>query len=244
MRTKISLLKLLPTKYLRLMASFAALALLISACSANIGPGGGATKVSFHTEDDVELSGYVFGSHTIGVVLSHMQSTDQQSWWPFARILRDKGYQVLTYDFRGYRDSQGEIDIDNIDMDVKAALDFMESNGTSKVFLIGANMGGTASLKVASRDIVAGVITLSAPPAVEHLDAREDVATIAAPKLFIAARDDLFYARSVDLFDQTSQDPKERQIVDGRAHGTDMLSGSSGPRVQGLIVDFLRRHVE
>ena len=192
----------------------------------------------------MELSGYLFGSHTTGVILSHMQSTDQQSWWLFARILKDKGYQVLTYDFRGYRDSQGEIDIDHIDMDVKAALNFMQSNGTSKVFLIGANMGGTASLKVASKEDVAGVITLSAPPAVENLDAREDVTTIAAPKLFIAARDDLFYARSVDLFDQTSLDPKERQIVDGNAHGTDMLSGASGPRVQGLMVDFLRRHVK
>lgn len=244
MKTKISLLKLLQTKSLRLIAASAALALLLSACNANIGPGGGATKVSFHTEDGVELSGYLFGSHTVGVILSHMQSADQQSWWLFARILKDKGYQVLTYDFRGYRDSQGEIDIGRIDMDVKAALDFMQSKDTSKIFLIGANMGGTASLKVASREDVTGVITLSAPPAVDALDAREDVTTIGVPKLFIASRDDLFYARSVDLFHQTSQDPKERQIVDGLAHGTDMLSGASGPRVQGLIVDFLRRYVK
>ena len=105
-------------------------------------------------------------------------------------------------------------------------------------------MGGTAVLKVASREEVAGVITLSAPFAIEGLDAREDVKTISAPKLFIAARDDKFYARSVDLFEQLSLDPKERQIVDGSAHGTDLLSGDSGPRVQGFIVDFLRRYTE
>jgi pimeloyl-ACP methyl ester carboxylesterase len=161
-------------------------------------------------------------------------------------VLKDKGYRPLAYDFRGYRDSQGEVDIDNIDRDVQAALDFLKSGGVSKVFLIGASMGGTASLKIASREEVAGVITLSAPWAIEGLDAREDVKTLSAPKLFIAARSDTngFYARSVDLFDQTAPEPKERQIVDGSAHGTDLLSGDPGPRVQGLIVDFLRRYAE
>ena len=235
-------MNLLPAKLLSLLV--VALTLLISGCSSNSGPGGGATQVSFNTEDGIQLSGHLFGSGDVGVVLSHMKPADQESWWPFARVLKDRGYQALAYDFRGYRDSEGEVDIDNIDRDVQAALDLIKSKGVSKVFLIGACMGGTASLKVASREEVAGVITLSAPFAIEGLDAREDVKTLSAPKLFIAARDDGFHARSVDLFDQTSPEPKERQIVDGGAHGTDMLSGDSGPRVQGLIVDFLRRHAE
>jgi pimeloyl-ACP methyl ester carboxylesterase len=242
MRTETFLLKLLPVKPLSFLA--VALALLITGCSSNPGPGGGAAKVSFNTEDGIQLSGYLFGEGDVGVVLSHMRPADQESWWPFARVLKDKGYQVLTYDFRGYRDSQGELDIDNIDKDVQAALDFLKSKGVSKIFLMGASMGGTASLKVASREDVAGVITLSAPPVIEGLDAREDVRVISAPKLFIAAREDLGYARSVDVFDQTAPEPKERQIVDGNAHGTDMLSGDSGPRVQGLIADFLRRYSE
>ena len=221
-----------------------ALALFLSGCSSSIGPGGGADKVSFSTEDGIQLSGHLFGSGGVGVVLSHMFPADQESWWPFARVLKDKGYQALAYDFRGYRDSEGDVDIANIDMDVQAALDFMNSEGVSKVFLIGASMGGTASLKVASGMEVAGVITLSAPPAIKGLDASEDVMTISAPKLFIAARDDLFHARSVDFFDQTAPDPKERQILDGSAHGTDLLSRDTGPRVQGLIVDFLRRYAE
>lgn len=232
-------MKLLPVKLLSLLT--VALALLITGCSSNPGPGGGATKVSFNTEDGIQLSGYLFGEGDVGVVLSHMRPADQESWWPFARVLKDKGYQVLAYDFRGYRDSQGELDLANIDKDVQAALDFLKSKGVSKIFLMGASMGGTASLKVASREDVAGVITLSAPFAIEGLDVSEDVREISAPKLFIAAREDGLYTRSVDLFDQTSPEPKERQIVDGNAHGTDMLSGDSGPRVQGFIVDFLRR---
>jgi pimeloyl-ACP methyl ester carboxylesterase len=242
MKTETFLLNLLPAKLLSLLV--VSLTLLMSGCSSNPGPGGGATQVSFNTEDGIQLSGHLFGSGDVGVVLSHMKPADQESWWPFARVLKDRGYQALAYDFRGYRDSEGEVDIDNIDRDVQAALDLIKSKGVSKVFLIGASMGGTASLKVASREEVAGVITLSAPFAIEGLDAREAVKAISAPKLFIAARDDGFHVRSVDLFDQTAPEPKERQIVDGDAHGTDMLSGDSGPRVQGLIVDFLRRHAE
>ena len=235
-------MNLLPTKFLSFLA--VALALFLSGCGSSIDPGGGADKVTFNTEDGIQLSGHLFGSGDVGVVLSHMRPADQESWWPFARVLRDKGYLALAFDFRGYRDSGGEMDIDNIDRDVQAALDFLNGKGVSKVFLIGASMGGTASLKVASRQEVAGVITLSAPFAIEGLDAREDVQYISGPKLFIAAREDKFYARSVDLFEQMAPDPKERQIVDGNAHGTNLLDGDSGPRVQGLIVDFLRRYSE
>ena len=88
------------------------------------------------------------------------------------------------------------------------------------------------------------MVTLSAPWAIDGLDAREDVTAISAPKLFIAAREDLFHARSVDFFDQTAQQPREHQIVDGNAHGTQLLFGDSGPRVQGLIVAFLRKYTE
>ena len=176
--------------------------------------------------------------------MSHMRPADQESWWPFARVLRDKGYQALAFDFRGYRDSQGEVDIGSIDTDVEAALSFLESRGASEIFLVGASMGGTASLKVAARSDVAGVVTLSAPPLIEGVNAMEDLRRISAPKMFIAAREDVFYSRSASLFDQESGDPKERHVVDGAAHGTDMLYGDSGPRAQGLILDFMRRYSE
>ena len=218
--------------------------LLAAGCSTNPGPGGGAEKVSFATQDGVQLSGHVFGTGQVGVVLSHMRPADQESWWPFARVLRDKGYQALAFDFRGYRDSLGELDIDSIDKDVEAALSFLGSRGASKVFLVGASMGGTASLKVAADSDVAGVVTLSAPPLIEGVNAMEGLQLISAPKMFIAAREDGFYSRSASLFEQRSGDPKERHVVDGAAHGTDMLYGDSGPRAQGLILDFLRRYSE
>ncbi len=236
--------RLLPARRIGVPVLALVLALMASGCSAYLSPGGGSEKVFFDTEDGVQLSGHVFGSGPVGVVLSHMRPADQESWWPFARVLRDRGYHALAFDFRGYRDSQGEVDIDSLDIDVEAALDLLRTRGATRVFLIGASMGGTATLKVAARSDVAGVITISAPPLIEGLDARPDLRGISAPKLFIAARGDVFYARSASLLDQSSDDPKELHLLDGAAHGTDMLTGDSGPRVQGLILDFLGRYSE
>ncbi|MFZ3386123.1 MAG: alpha/beta fold hydrolase, partial [Candidatus Hydromicrobium sp.] len=113
-------------------------------------------EVTFTTEDDIKINGNIFGSGNRWVILSHMYPTDQTSWFDFARYLADNGYIVLTYDFRGYGKSGGSQDISNIDKDLEAALDFVIRHDAEKIFLIGASMGGTASLVVASRQTVDG----------------------------------------------------------------------------------------
>lgn len=216
------------------------MSLILAGCGSTSGSEG--TNVTFDTEDGVQLSGYLFGSGDVGIVLSHMYPADQQSWWPFARVLADKDYQTLAFDFRGYGDSGGERLISYIDIDVQAALHFLQSQGASKVFLVGAGMGGTASIKVASRQEVAGVITLSAPPEFQGLNvAFATSLKVTAPKLFIANRDDKFHTSSDSLF-KWAADPKEGQIVDGDGHGTDLLSGETGPQTQEYMLDFLERY--
>ena len=233
-----------PARRLSALALATALLLTAAGCSAYPGPGGGAEKVSFHAEDGVELAGHAFGSGAVGVALSHMDTADQESWWAFARVLRDRGYLALAFDFRGYRDSQGVADIGKLEIDVQAAMELLRSRGASQVFLVGAGMGGAASLRVAASEDVAGVVTLSAPPLIEELDVREDLRTIEEPKMFLATRDDVFYSRSASLFEQSSEDPREMHLLDGGDHGTAMLYGESGPRAQALILDFLRRYSE
>lgn len=211
-------------------------------CSAGTSPGGGSEDGSFTTLDGTKLSGHVFGSGEVGVILSHTRYTTQEAWWPFARILEDKGYKVLAYDFRGFRDSEGSFDIDSMYRDTEAAITFMRDTGTSTIFLIGAGIGGTASIKAAINQDIAGIITISSSPQVETLDVRGDMREIHSPTLFIASREDGFYARSVDFLHQNAPDPKEKQIVDGDSHGIAMLSEDAGPRVQGAILDFIIRH--
>ena len=76
--------------------------------------------------------------------------------------------------------------------DLTAALAFLRSDGPTRVALIGASVGGTASLVVASeQQDVPAVITLSAPEVLDSLAAGPDVLTnITGAKLFIAGLGD------------------------------------------------------
>jgi pimeloyl-ACP methyl ester carboxylesterase len=74
--------------------------------------------VSFRTGDGITLRGHVFGSGDRWVILSHMFPDDQTAWYPFAAELAGRGYHVLTYDFRGYGESEGTKQIERIDRDL------------------------------------------------------------------------------------------------------------------------------
>jgi len=65
----------------------------------------GGERVSFTTSDGVLLRGHLYGSGETGVILAHMYPADQSDWTDFAEILAAHGYQGLTFDFRGFTES-------------------------------------------------------------------------------------------------------------------------------------------
>ena len=208
----------------------------------------GSRAVAFESRDGVTLEGRLFGDGSTGVVLSHMQPADQRSWFAFASRLADQGYLVLTYDFRGYCPggdggcSQGELQISAIWQDVLGANDFIRSQGATTVALVGASMGGTASLVAAGQEgaDVAVVVTLSAPTSIEGLDA--DAALLQrvdANKLFIAGVGDASAAASAEQLYEIAPPPKRPGIVPADDHGTDLLTGPQGEVVQRLIETYL-----
>lgn len=164
------------------------------------------------------------------MILTHMYPTDQNSWIGFARYLADKGYLVLTFDFRGYGFSQGRKDIPKLDRDVEAAVRLMEGR-TKDIFIIGASMGGTAALRATSRRRVAGVATLSSPREFLGLSAGPDLGRDAKVKLFVAAAEDGTAPEAARGFYEAVDEPRELEIVTGGAHGTDLLkAGDNGVR--------------
>ena len=60
--------------------------------------------ITFESTDGVTLAGRLFGPDqgTAGVVLAHMLPSDQSAWYFFANRLGERGYRVLTFNFRGY----------------------------------------------------------------------------------------------------------------------------------------------
>ena len=193
-------------------------------------------------EDEIVLSGHLFGGQNeVGVILSHMQPNDQSAWFEFAQSLADQGYAALTFDFRGYGDSQGAKDFSTLDEDLREALRFMrDDRGLTQVFLIGASMGGTTSLVVAAQEDVAGVVAVSAPARFEDQDALGAVAGVVEPKLFIASEDDTAAMLSLQELEEEASGSTESERYPGNAHGTNLLQSEHAPEFRTLIEEFLR----
>jgi pimeloyl-ACP methyl ester carboxylesterase len=204
--------------------------------------------VSFESADGVHLEGRLFGDGQAGVVLSHMLPADQSSWWDFARILSEQGYLVLTFDFRGYCPggdagcSGGEKNISAIWQDVLGAIDYVQSQGALTVELVGASMGGTASLVAASEagGDISAVVTLSAPVSIEGLGiGPEALSRFSAGKLYIAGVGDATAADAAQQLYDLSPPPKHVEILPSDAHGTDLLTSNQSEVVRTLILNYL-----
>ena len=235
--------------------ALAATALLLAACTGKPATTpADSTAITFPSTDGVTLAGRSFGPENAraGVVLAHMFPSDQSAWFDFADRLADRGYRVLTFDFRGYCPggtagcSEGEKQIPAIWQDVEGAIARIRSDGVTHVGLVGASMGGTASLIAASMEgsDVDAIVTLSAPISFEGLEIRPDeLAQVSAAKLFIAGHADVTAAQAVEtLYEQTIQ-PKRPEILTTDDHGTDILTGNQAGIASTEIMNWLQRYL-
>ncbi len=231
-------------------ALFLLIVLVLTGCSDPDADLSDSREVSFPAADGVRLEGRVFGNGSSAVVLSHMRPSDQTSWFRFAGRLADAGYLVLTYDFRGYCPggeggcSQGSRDITAMWQDVVGAIEFVRSRGATSVSLVGASMGGTASLVAASREgvDVRAVITLSAPVSIEGLVVDGALLSrVSVGKLFIAGVGDAVAATDAESLYGQAPPPKRVEIVPADDHGTDLLTGSQAEVVRRLIETYLQQ---
>lgn len=192
-------------------------------------------------EEPIVLDARVFGDGPTGVILAHMRPADQSSWFPFAtELAATGGFTVLTFDFRGYGESTGEKQFDRVDTDLTAAMTYMRDEmGIDRIFLVGASMGGTASLIVASRVAVAGVVSISSPAQFPPLDAEAVIGRIDAPKLFITSQDDVPAYRSQERFWEAAVGVKEQEIYEGDEHGTDIFASTNGDALTARLTKFL-----
>ncbi len=198
--------------------------------------------VVFQTTDGVQIHGHLYstpGPLRKIVIFGHEYDKDQTAWRDFAKELATRGINALTFDFRGYGETGGTKDPSKIDLDMDAAVRFMSSRDYPLIYLIGGSMGGTAALKVAAQEKVAGVVAVSAPVSFMGLDASNDVAKITAPKLFVASSGDDGAPASVQTFMDKAQQPKQSKIFDGNQHATDIFNGPNVAAFKTLLLQFL-----
>jgi len=183
------------------------------------------------------------------VILSHQNNADMSSWYPLATDLADQRFQVLVFNFRGFCSGAGDAECSGGSKDPAAAVDDLEAAmawvrkelDPRRVFLVGASMGGTASLIAAARNRVYGVATVSAPHSFEELDVPPaTLRDIGEPKLFIAgAGDPARAASAAEYFYDGAGDPKQIFIAPSEEHGAPMLETPEGLEARDRLIRFL-----
>ncbi len=200
------------------------------------------TGVAFTTEDGVTLRGWLWKRAPTAVVFSHMFGTDQSIWVDFADELSSQGYTALTYDFRGVGRSGGQFVIAQVDRDVLAAVRFVRRLGERRVFLIGASLGGTASLVAAGKTRVDGVVVMASGTQWAGLDARPYLPALDIPKLFIVGSDDAPFNYSAQIMYAQTPQPKQLLVIPSDQHGAYMLQTRHRNTIKHAITAFLKKH--
>jgi dienelactone hydrolase len=190
-----------------------------------------AQEVFFQSSKGERVVGAVLGDGEIGVILAHKVSSDLCEWLPYATRLRDTGRRVLIFDFGS----------DPV-ADVVGAAAELRRQGVTKLVLVGASMGGTASL-VASSIItppVSGVASLSGPKNYAGMDAMAASKRLTVRVLYMAAQGDEDFA--VDARTMYASSPsvhKQLVILPGAEHGSDLLVANSAEQARTALEQFI-----
>jgi pimeloyl-ACP methyl ester carboxylesterase len=169
-------------------------------------------------------------------------NASQRSWHPFARNIAQKGYTALTIDFRGRGNSSGALQINNLIIDARSAIQFLEELGYNHFICIGASMGGTTCMRLALDIPLEGMAILSSTLSLgrDNRVTGDDLSQLEIPKLFIFGdRDyaDISYAMNM-AYDSSAQ-PKELVVYDSAAHGTDLFLGPHGDDLRQRLIRFI-----
>lgn len=202
-------------------------------------------EIRFKAADGTRLAGYRLGRGRTAVVLAHQSRGDACQWASYARRLAGRGYLVIAFDFRSYGDSQqrGGRAAGRLSADVTAAARAARARGATKVFAIGASMGGTAAIVAGAhtRPRLTGVISLSGPASFGAVSAIDVTPKLTIPVLYLAAQLDQDFALDAQrLYDATASRDKAVQVLPGGRHGVELVRFDAQAR--GFVERFIRSH--
>lgn len=195
----------------------------------------------FEAVDGTRLGGVLIGRGPAGVVLAHQSDQTLCDWLSFARQLAAKGFHAFPVDLP-FRPLQNA----GWDRDLEAAAEYLRRAGAVSLVLVGASMGGAASM-VAATEIspqVDGVVNLSGERRVSGLGADRAVRRSVIPLLIIASDSDR-YLNAHDprtLYAESAASDKQLQVLPGSAHGTAILDGPEAASVRDRIMGLVLAH--
>ncbi len=99
------------------------------------------------------------------ILFSHGNAEDIFGSTPFFEQLRDAGFNVFAYDYRGYGMSEGAASEENSYEDAETAYNYLVNNlkiPSEKIIIHGRSLGAAVSIDLAARKKCAGLIVESA----------------------------------------------------------------------------------
>jgi len=218
-------------------------------------------EVTFKTADGVSLKGsfYSAGKPGPGILLSHMcDGNGRESWDGLATQLAQNGFHVLTWNYRGVGDSDGERfqggTMQQVleywrtkwGSDAEAALNFLTAQpGVNKAAIGagGASCGVYISLLVAQRhpDQVRTLVLLGGPI---DADARTFVEKHDALSLLgVTSEEDQRSTTWTREIVTASKNPSSKLVLYSNAgHGTQMLQKEKG--LEPMIIEWFKKTLQ
>lgn len=140
--------------------------------------------VYFTSRDGTRLHGWFIpaaGKARATIVHFHGNAENMSAHYAFIAWLPPRGYNVFTFDYRGYGQSGGSPDRDGIHDDAQAALDYVAARadaGSRNVVILGQSLGGAVGIVAAAehkQDLRAVIIesTFTSYRAIAHDKAEE-----------------------------------------------------------------------
>ncbi|HEY2776582.1 MAG TPA: alpha/beta fold hydrolase [Gaiellaceae bacterium] len=212
------------------------------------GSGPAASTYFLKTADGVRIYAASTGDGSKAVVLLHESGgAGLCGWLPTLRWLSENGIRALAINFRGYPPSgiPSLADYHHYAQDIQAAVNAAHALGAKQVFVLGASMGGAATVAEAPKlKDVAGVISLSGELSLptSELDAIGAAPNISVPFLFVGSEDDGYVTGSQArrLTRAVGSQDKQVHIFAGGYHGWDLLDAAPHrARVKALLLSWL-----
>jgi len=206
------------------------IALLLMGCAQP--PAGGGMEETISTADGWLLRGTFYNaSSDKGVILLHMLNRDRSTYRELALALQRAGFKALAIDMRGHGESTNkgswrsftEADFNSMVGDVRAAKEYLRSQGARSFAIIGASIGANIALLASIGDSeVKTAILLS--PGLDYRGVKTERAAgeASVPLLIAASSEDDYSFHSAMRISQLAS-VSELKAYSGAGHGTDML---------------------
>lgn len=205
-------------------------------------PSGEKIAAKFHPHPDAKAT----------ILFSHGNAEDIFGSGPFFERLRDAGFNVLAYDYRGYGASDGAPSERNVYEDAETAYRYLTDElkiPAGKIILHGRSLGGAVAVELAARQPCGGLIVESSFVSAfrvltrvtifpfDRFESLDKIKRIRCPVLFIhGRRDELVHFRHGEALFAAAPEPKFFYAVEAAAHND--LAMRAGDAYWQRIRDF------